>query len=415
MQILRSTPMTYSRASELFKKELVKEDLDAKDYGLHSLRSDGATTAAALGIPDRLQQRQGGAVRRGESFKSTFFQETKLDDLGMKESDSLQRNVFHYAVSKPDTLKTLLEMVGTKTSIRDALHQADKDGEMPIHRAASIANIESLRILLEYDNSLIKLKTTMGKRSVLHSAVKSRSVVAVKFVLSKGPDLVNTVDSIMQSPLHYAASLKQSNVLEFLISKESDLTLTDANDQLALHIAASKGLKSNVVLLLRESPDFIDIIDNSYRSPLLLAAQNNFPTVVSYLLSKNADYEIQDKLGLAAFDWAVSSKFSRVVEVFLDTNDWKKGIEAVIAKLGDRPRSEAVKELASYGNVDSLTQFKMKLVNDGRQRAKGRILYKKKAEGRHAVYADVTLEERLASDICEISDFLDSGTVTNEL
>ena len=43
--------MTYSRASELLKKELVKESLDAKDYGLHSLRSGGATTAAALGIP----------------------------------------------------------------------------------------------------------------------------------------------------------------------------------------------------------------------------------------------------------------------------------------------------------------------------------------------------------------------------
>ena len=86
--------------------------------------------------------------------------------------------------------------------------------------------LQSLKILLEYDNSLIMLKTTMGKRSVLHSAVKSRSVVAVKFVLSKDPDLVNTVDSMMQSPLHYAAGLKQSNVLEFLISKESDLTLT---------------------------------------------------------------------------------------------------------------------------------------------------------------------------------------------
>ena len=55
-----STPVTYNCASELFKKELVKEGLDAKDYGLHSLRSGGATIAAALGIPDRLLQRQGG-------------------------------------------------------------------------------------------------------------------------------------------------------------------------------------------------------------------------------------------------------------------------------------------------------------------------------------------------------------------
>ena len=57
---LRSAPMTYSRASELFKKAVKDEGLDAKEYGLHSLRSGGATTAAALGIPDRLLQRQGG-------------------------------------------------------------------------------------------------------------------------------------------------------------------------------------------------------------------------------------------------------------------------------------------------------------------------------------------------------------------
>lgn len=53
-QKLRSAPMTYSRARELFKKA------DAKKYGLHSLRSGGATTAAALGISDRLLPRQGG-------------------------------------------------------------------------------------------------------------------------------------------------------------------------------------------------------------------------------------------------------------------------------------------------------------------------------------------------------------------
>jgi integrase len=74
-QVLRSTPMTYSRASELFKKELVKEGLDAKDYGLHSLRSGGATTAAAVGIPDRLLQRQGGW--RTAKAKNNYIDESK--------------------------------------------------------------------------------------------------------------------------------------------------------------------------------------------------------------------------------------------------------------------------------------------------------------------------------------------------
>lgn len=74
-QKLRSAPMKYSRARELFKKELVKEGLDAKAYGLHSLRSGGATTAAALGIPDRLLQRQGGW--RTAQAKNNYIVESK--------------------------------------------------------------------------------------------------------------------------------------------------------------------------------------------------------------------------------------------------------------------------------------------------------------------------------------------------
>ena len=70
----------------------------------------------------------------------------------------------------------------------------------------------------------MKLKTKISKRSVLHLAVKSRSVVAVRFFLSKDPDLINTVDSMLQSPVHYAASLKQSSVLELLICKGCDTT-----------------------------------------------------------------------------------------------------------------------------------------------------------------------------------------------
>ena len=68
--------MTYSRASEFFKKELVKVLMHAKDFGLHSLRSGGATTAAALaGIPDRLLQRQGGW--RTAKAKNNYIVESK--------------------------------------------------------------------------------------------------------------------------------------------------------------------------------------------------------------------------------------------------------------------------------------------------------------------------------------------------
>ena len=71
---LRKEAMSYSRAAELVKKEIKAEGLDPRQYGLHSLRSGGASTAAALGISDRLLQRQGG--RHTATAKNNYISES---------------------------------------------------------------------------------------------------------------------------------------------------------------------------------------------------------------------------------------------------------------------------------------------------------------------------------------------------
>ena len=264
------------------------------------------------------------AIRSGSSSTSLFLQKTNFNDLDIKEIDIFQRNAFHYAVSKPDILRKLLKQSETKAAVQEALNQADNEGETPIHRAAITPSIESLEILFEYDKSLMKLKTSTGKRSVLHMAVRNKSVVAVKFVLDKIPELANCVDSMSQTPVHYAASQKQTSILQLLISKGCATTEMDANDQLPIHIAASKGLRNTVELLLREDPDIVDAVDNADQSPLLLASKHGFSNVASFLLLKNADYKLKDNVGLTAFDWAVRRSLPDVVQVFLERNEWRE-------------------------------------------------------------------------------------------
>ena len=70
--------MSYNRAKELVKKELCKEGLNPSKFGLHSLRSGGASAAAALGVPDRIFQRHGGW--RSEKAQNNYMKET-LDSL----------------------------------------------------------------------------------------------------------------------------------------------------------------------------------------------------------------------------------------------------------------------------------------------------------------------------------------------
>ena len=77
-QMLKEAPMSYSCASELVKKELKSEGLDPSLYSLHSLRSGGASSAAALEIPDHLFQRQGGW--RSTQAKNNYVQ-VSLDSL----------------------------------------------------------------------------------------------------------------------------------------------------------------------------------------------------------------------------------------------------------------------------------------------------------------------------------------------
>ena len=96
------------------------------------------------------------------------------------------------------------------------------------------------------------------------------------------------------------------------------------NERLPIHIAAAKGLRNTIELLLREDPDVVDAVDNNGQSPLFVAAKNGFPNVVSYLLAKNANHGLKDKFGFAALDWAVKRKFPDVAQVFLEIDEWKE-------------------------------------------------------------------------------------------
>ena len=75
---LRKQKLSYSRALELFKKQLKRIHLNPSLYGLHSLRSGGASLAASIGITDRLIMRHGRW--RSEGSKNRYINES-IDSL----------------------------------------------------------------------------------------------------------------------------------------------------------------------------------------------------------------------------------------------------------------------------------------------------------------------------------------------
>ena len=80
-----------------------------------------------------------------------------------------------------------------------------------------------MEILYEHDNALMKQRSKVNKRCVLHFAVKSSSTVTVQYVLNKDPEQINMVDDMSKTPVHFAATLKQKHILALLLSKGADL------------------------------------------------------------------------------------------------------------------------------------------------------------------------------------------------
>lgn len=79
--------LSYTRLRELFLSKLTQLGFDPKQFGLHSLRSGGASAAANAGVPDRLFKRHGRW--RSDSAKDGYVKDSVHALLSVSESLNL--------------------------------------------------------------------------------------------------------------------------------------------------------------------------------------------------------------------------------------------------------------------------------------------------------------------------------------
>ena len=76
--------LSYTCMRELLLQKLAELGLDAKQFGLHSLRSGGASAAANAGVPDRLFKRHGRW--RSENAKDGYVKDSRESRLSVSKS-----------------------------------------------------------------------------------------------------------------------------------------------------------------------------------------------------------------------------------------------------------------------------------------------------------------------------------------
>lgn len=112
-------------------------------------------------------------------------------------------------------------------------------GYTPLHHAVYFGHLTILRLLLE-DGADAHARSTSQITpgcTALHIAAKEGKMGACEILLEHDTHLINTVDDLGQTPLHYAAKRERHDVAHLLLNYNADANATDTLGRIPLNFA----------------------------------------------------------------------------------------------------------------------------------------------------------------------------------
>ena len=161
----------------------------------------------------------------------------------------------------------------------------------------------------------------------LHQAVLLKNFAYVQFIVENLPNKekdINNVDSIGNSALHLAVTLKNTDeIINYLINQGVDINLCNKKMQTPLHLACGKNRIENVNILLVNPKIKYNPIDYQGFTPLIKAcASQAYDTVKSLLRWKDININIKDKIGNTALHYLCEDeKFDIAIQLIKEGGD----------------------------------------------------------------------------------------------
>lgn len=101
----------------------------------------------------------------------------------------------------------------------------------------------------------------------VHGAAFSNDLARVKDFVDRDPSQASARDSLLRTPLHYAAAHGSQDMVHFLRSKGADINAKDSYGWTPLHFAVGSVRKETVVLLVEVGAD-VNAKDRNGRTPI---------------------------------------------------------------------------------------------------------------------------------------------------
>ncbi|KAF7183608.1 hypothetical protein CNMCM7691_003887 [Aspergillus felis] len=259
------------------------------------------------------------------STKDQKMMEILLRDENLNVScrDGYGRTPLHYSVSNGQTELTtvLLGHPGTDVDVRD-----NKD-RTPLWHAVRLGNEQIVQVLLENGaNSSVPdiemitplQKSIMkGKPSILQMLLKNYHGNYSAFMVDENGD-----GSDEQALLCLAATWNRSEMARWLLDHGWDVNEKDADERTPLLLAAEAGYSSVVQVLLGHPQINVHAHDYWRSTALHEAAKRGYLEVVELLLAKGSiDINAKDKNGVTPLWWATGGHHYKVAARLLDEPD----------------------------------------------------------------------------------------------
>jgi len=253
-----------------------------------------------------------------------------------------------HQAARADDLETLRSLLSAGASV-----DAREDGVTPLMLAVGQSANESVRLLVDAGAD-VNLECR-GSTPLVFACCQGYAETAA-ILLSAGAE-VNTVDAAGWTPLMHAAFCGWETVLHLLLDYRSDHSLQNLDGQTALDLAIEARQPITAVILrdhgasihnagddgraqwisetarmlysaihgevetlhelLSNSPDMVDVRDDTEQTLLMLAAQNGRYHVVELLLDGGAQVEAESMAGRTALMHAVDAGYINTARLLL--------------------------------------------------------------------------------------------------